>query len=172
MLPVIVSGFGERAVELAARIGDGYWGHAPDAEVIGQFEAAGGGGPRYAQLNVCWADDAAEARRTVHRVWPNGGIPGQLSQDLPTWRHFEEAAQIVTEDDAVGPTPCGPDVGPVLDSIDAYTSAGYDHVYFHQVGPDQEGFFRFWQDELSPAIDERFGRDGVDLREPERATRA
>ena len=27
--PVIVSGFGDDAVQLAARIGDGYWGHAP-----------------------------------------------------------------------------------------------------------------------------------------------
>jgi coenzyme F420-dependent glucose-6-phosphate dehydrogenase len=158
-LPVIVSGFGERAVDLAARIGDGYWGHAPDADVIGRFQGAGGTGPRYAQLNVCWAEDVDEARRTVHRVWPNGGIPGQLSQDLPTWTHFEEAAQLVTEDDAVGPTPCGPEVGPVLDSIDEYRTAGYDHIYLHQVGPDQDGFLRFWNDELGPAVSERFGDD-------------
>lgn len=151
-IPVIVSGFGERSMELAARIGDGYWGHAPDAEVVGQFEAAGGSGPRYAQINVCWAEDAAEARRTVHRVWPNGGVPGQLSQDLPTWKHFEEAAQIVSEDDAVGSTPCGPEVGPVLEAVEQFRSAGYDHLYFHQIGPDQDGFLRFWEEELRPAL--------------------
>jgi hypothetical protein len=29
---------------------------------------------------------------------------------------------------------------------------GYTHVYFHQIGPDQAGFFRFWRDELAPNL--------------------
>jgi coenzyme F420-dependent glucose-6-phosphate dehydrogenase len=157
-LPVIVSAFGDRAMELAGRIGDGYWGHTPDADVVAAFEKAGGSGPRYAQINVCWAEDPETARQTVHRVWPNGGVPGQLSQDLPTWKHFEEAAQIVREEDAVGSTPCGPEVGPVLDSAQQYVDAGYDHVYFHQVGPDQDGFFDFWESDLGPALTDRFDR--------------
>src|SRR4051794_11144555 len=72
--PIIVSGFGDAAIELAAEIGDGYWGHSPEPDAIAAFEAAGGTGPRYAQLNVCWADDEARARETVHQVWPNAGI--------------------------------------------------------------------------------------------------
>ena len=28
--PIIVSGFGAEAIELAGRIGDGYWGHSPE----------------------------------------------------------------------------------------------------------------------------------------------
>ena len=34
--------------------------------------------------------------------------------------------------------------------IQAFAEAGYDHVYVHQVGPDQEGFFRFYQQEVLP----------------------
>ena len=30
--------------------------------------------------------------------------------------------------------------------------AGVDHVYFHQIGDDQEGFCRFWEKELAPAL--------------------
>ena len=153
--PIIVSGFGPKAVELAARVGDGYWGHAPDREIINRFTAAGGGGPRYAQLNLCWAEDPHVARKTVHDVWPNGGITGQLAQDLPTWSHFEQAAAMVSEQEATKSVPCGPQVEPVLDSIRQYLEAGYDHLYFHQIGPDQEGFFRFWADELQPALAER-----------------
>jgi G6PDH family F420-dependent oxidoreductase len=150
--PVVVSGFGPQAVELAARIGDGYWGNAPEAELIDRYRDNGGTGPRYAQLNVCWADDAASARKTVHEIWPNGGIPGQLSQDLPTWTHFEEAASMVTEDDATEHVPCGPDVEPIVDSVRTYLDAGYDHLYFHQIGPDQDGFLRFWSSDLQPAL--------------------
>ena len=149
---IIVSGFGAKSIELAAQIGDGYWGNSPDG--VEQFESYGGSGSKYAQLSLCWAEDAAEARRTVHEIWPNTGISGQLSQDLPTWTHFEQAAQLVTEDDATSSLPCGPDVEPVLESVRQYLDAGYDHLYFHQIGRDQEGFFRFWSDTLQPALAE------------------
>jgi coenzyme F420-dependent glucose-6-phosphate dehydrogenase len=150
--PIIVSGFGPQSIELAAKIGDGYWGHSPDADVIEQFEAQGGTGPKYAQLSMCWAKDEAQARRTVHEIWPNAGVPGQLSQDLPTWTHFEQAAELVTEDVATASIPCGPDVEPVLESVRQFLDAGYDHLYFHQIGPDQDGFLRFWSDTLQPAL--------------------
>jgi len=152
-IPIVVSGFGTGAAELAGRIGDGYWGHSPDKEVLDAYEQSGGSGPRYAQLNVCWSTDAETARKTVYRVWPNGGVPGQLSQDLPTWTHFEQAAEMVTEEDATKSTPCGPDiVDEIVDSVREYERAGYDHLYFHQVGPDQDGFFDFWREELRPAL--------------------
>ena len=152
-IPIVVSGFGTDAAELAGRIGDGYWGHSPDKEVLDAYEHGGGSGPRYAQLNVCWSSDAETARKTVHRVWPNGGVPGQLSQDLPTWTHFEQAAEMVTEEDATKSTPCGPDiVDEIVGSVREYERAGYDHLYFHQVGPDQDGFFDFWREELRPAL--------------------
>jgi len=150
--PIIVSGFGDAAIELAAAIGDGYWGHSPESDAITAFEAAGGTGPRYAQLNVCWAEDPATARKTVHHVWPNAGIPGQLAQDLPTWTHFEQTAELVTEDDATSSVPCGPDVEPILESVREFRDAGYDHLYFHQIGPDQHGFLDFWTTTLQPAL--------------------
>ena len=149
---VIVSGFGPKAVELAARIGDGYWGHSPEREVLDRYCDNGGSGPRYSQLNLCWAEDAAVARKTVHEIWPNAGITGQLSQDLPTWTHFEEAAAMVSEEEATKSVPCGPDVEPIRDSVRTYLDAGYDHLYFHQIGPDQDGFFRFWSETLQPAL--------------------
>jgi G6PDH family F420-dependent oxidoreductase len=152
-IPIIVSGFGPDAAQLAGRVGDGFWGNAPDKELIRAFEDAGGGGPRYAQISLCWAEDEADARRTVHEIWPTSAVPGQLSQDLPTWTHFEQATEIVTEDDATKTTPCGPDIaGELAESVEKFTTAGYDHVYFHQIGPDQEGFLRFWESELSTSL--------------------
>jgi G6PDH family F420-dependent oxidoreductase len=151
-IPMVVSGFGSEAIELAARIGDGYWGHSPERDAIDRFESAGGSGPRYAQLNLCWAEDVERARKTVYETWPNTGVAGQLSQDLPTWTHFEEAVEPLTEEQVVASVPCGPDPEPVLDSVRQFVDAGYDHLYFHQIGPDQEGFFRFWREELADAL--------------------
>ena len=155
--PIVVSAFGPKAVEVAGRIGDGFWGHAPDADTIDAYEQAGGKGPRYAQLDVCWNESPDKARRIVHEVWPNGGVPGQLSQDLPTFTHFEEAAQIVSVDAATETVACGPDVEPILESVAEFVDAGYDHLYFHQIGPDQDGFFEFWSESLQPSRAEIHG---------------
>src|SRR5436305_3175090 len=135
-VPIIVSGFGPAAAELAGRIGDGYWGNSPERELLTTFERAGGTGPRYAQLNLCLNEREEDARRIAFETWPNAAVPGQLSQDLPTWTHFEQATGIVTEDDATKSVPCGPDVaGQLRESVQKYVEAGYDHLYFHQIGP-------------------------------------
>lgn len=153
-IPVIVSAFGQAAAEVAAQIGDGYWGHSPEAELVERYTSAGGTGPRIAQVTICWAETVDAGRETVHRIWPNAGLSGQLAQDLPTWTHFEQAVSPLTVMQTAGSTPCGPDVEPVVESVKAFLDAGYDHLYFHQVGPDQEGFFRFWRDQLGPAVRE------------------
>jgi hypothetical protein len=36
--------------------------------------------------------------------------------------------------------------------VQQYADAGYDHLYFHQIGPDQDGFFRYWERELRDAL--------------------
>jgi alkanesulfonate monooxygenase SsuD/methylene tetrahydromethanopterin reductase-like flavin-dependent oxidoreductase (luciferase family) len=43
----------------------------------------------------------------------------------------------------------------ILASVDAYRAAGYDHLYFHQIGPDQDAFFQAWESELQKALTER-----------------
>jgi G6PDH family F420-dependent oxidoreductase len=155
-VPVIVSAFGPKAAALAGRVGDGLWGTSPDAETVRAFADAGGAGPKYAQLNLCWDSDEERARKTAYRIWPNAGVPGQLSQDLPTWQHFEMVTEVVTEEEATKSTPCGPDiVDELVESVRSYEQAGFDHLYFHQIGPDQEGFFEFWRDELEPALRKR-----------------
>jgi G6PDH family F420-dependent oxidoreductase len=155
-IPVIVSGFGPESAALAGRIGDGYFGTSPKPELLEAFSASGGHGPRYAQLTICWADDADTARKLVREVWPNAGLSGQLSQDLPTWTHFEQATEPLTVEQVTEQTPCGPDIaGELCEVVAKYEDAGYDRIYFHQVGADQDGFFRFWEKELGPELARR-----------------
>jgi len=149
--PIMVAASGTRAAELAGRIGDGLINVAPDAEVRERFETSGGAGkPRYGQLTVCWARDEATAIKTALEIWPNGGLKGELSQELPTPAHFEQAAKLVTEKVIAEEVICGPDPERHIAAIQEYVDAGYDHVYIHQVGPDQEGFFKFYQREVLP----------------------
>jgi G6PDH family F420-dependent oxidoreductase len=152
-IPVYVSAFGPKATEVAGRIGDGYVGTAPDPGLVAGFrEHAGGDKPAIAGAKCCWHPDDAAARRLVHELWPNMGLPGELSQELPTPAHFEQGASIVTEDMVADDIPTGPDPEAYAASIRAYADAGYDEVHLHNIGPDQEGFLRFFADEVRPLL--------------------
>jgi G6PDH family F420-dependent oxidoreductase len=141
------------AAELAGRIGDALVGVAPDEEIVGNFERAGGGGkPRYGHVTVCWAESEDEAKTTAHKNWPNAAIEGPLSQELALPAHFEAAAEMVEPDDLAEQMPLGPDVDRYLEAVEEFENAGFDHVYVHQVGPDQDGFIQFAQRELMPKV--------------------
>ena len=153
--PIAVAAAGTKAAELAGRIGDGLVSTAPDAEVVEKFESGGvEGRPKYAQMTVCVADDEATAIKTAFEVWPNAGIQGELSQELPTPAHFEQAAKTVREEDIAEAVICGSDPERHLEQIQKYIDAGFDHIYVHQVGPDQEIFFRFYQQHILPEFDQ------------------
>jgi coenzyme F420-dependent glucose-6-phosphate dehydrogenase len=149
-IPIIVSATGPKAAKVAGRIGDGLWETSPDKEVNEIYEQSGGSGPRYGQVTVCWAEDRDRALETAHRIWPNGAIPGELGQELPTPAHFEQAAQLVTPEKVAEGVVLGPDPQAYLEKVEAWVQAGYDHIYFHQIGPDQEGFIRFAEREILP----------------------
>jgi G6PDH family F420-dependent oxidoreductase len=146
--PIVVAAAKPDAARLAATA-DGLVGTAPDPELLAAFESAGGEGkPRYGQLTVCWAEDEARARKTALEWWPNAALPGDLGQELALPRHFEQAAELVTEADVAEKVLCGPEPAAHLAAIDEFAEAGYDHVYVHQVGPDQEGFLDFYAREI------------------------
>jgi G6PDH family F420-dependent oxidoreductase len=151
-IPIHVAASGERMAELAGRIGDGFIGTGPDRPVIEAFREAGGSGPMFGQVTVCWAASEREARRTAHRYWPTAAIRGEATQELPNPAHFEQLAEMVTEDQVAEAIPCGPDPEVHLAKVREYIDAGYDHVYLHQVGPDQTGFLEFARRELLPVL--------------------
>ena len=153
-IEVMVAAGGPEAAELAGEIGDGLVTTAPDAELVKTFQEAGGRNKeRFAQVTVCWAENEDEAVETALRVWPNAGLRGTLGQELPLPSHFEQAAEMVTKEAISELIACGPDPDRHLEAIREYVEAGYDRIYVHQVGADQEGFLRFYERSVMPELD-------------------
>ena len=151
--PILVAASGPRAAELAGRHADGLITVVPDRELVEAFTAAGGAGkPKYGQVKVCWAADEAQARRTAYEVWPNGALPGALNAELREPSQFEQAVKLVTPDQVAEKTVCGPDPERHIGAIRRFLDAGFDHVSVHQIGPDQEGFFEFYQRDVLPRL--------------------
>ena len=149
--PIVVAAAKPRAAELAGRKADGFITTSPDTDLLDRFAKGGGEGkPRYGGMEVCWAPSEEEGRRIAHEWWPNSGIKGDISWELPLPAHFEQAAQLVTEEDVAESVVCGPDPDAHCAKIDEYIEAGFSHVYVHQIGPDQDGFFAFYEREILP----------------------
>jgi G6PDH family F420-dependent oxidoreductase len=151
---VYVSGFGPKSEAVAARIGDGYLTTKPDRDAIDRFHAGGGAGkPVQAQLKVCWDSDRDRAVATVHRLWPNELLPGQLAQELAYPMLFEQASELVTKEMVRdSPTPKGGDVDEHVQAIRRYLDAGADEVYVGQIGPEHDEFFAAYEHEVLPAV--------------------
>jgi G6PDH family F420-dependent oxidoreductase len=138
-VPIYVSGFGPKAIKLAGRIADGFVSTSPDADAVKLFRDSGGlSKPTQAGTKVCYGTDRKEAVKTAHRLWSNSGLPGELSQELPSPRHFEQASQIVTEEMTADAVVCGDDIDEHVELLREYVDAGFDEVYVGQMGPTSE----------------------------------
>jgi G6PDH family F420-dependent oxidoreductase len=151
-IPIVVSAFGPKAADLAARIGDGLWTTGGASDTIDDWKSAGGAGPIYSQIDVCWNSDRDAALDTVERVWRTAGVPGQLSQDLPTPAHFDMAASIVRRDDLAESVIVGDDGDRLVREAREAMDSGVDHLYFHQIGHDQEAFCDAWRSTLAERL--------------------
>ena len=152
-LPIYLAAAGEEAAELAGRAGDGIICTDPSKKTLAAFDKSGGRRkPRFGQLTVCWAGTEKAAVKTAHEIWPTGGLNGRFKMELPRPAHFEEAVRTVRPEDVANSIVCGPDPEAHLGAIAKYASAGFDHVYVHQVGPDQAGFMSFYETEILPHL--------------------
>lgn len=151
--PIMVAAGGSNSAELAGKYSDGLISTSPDAEVVQEFEQHGGQTlPKYGKLTVCWAETTEEAEQTAHHYWPTAGLTGALSRELPLPSNFESAVENVTREAVAKSIICGNDPQRYLDGIQQFVDAGYDHVYLHQVGPDQAGFFNFFRRQIMPEL--------------------
>jgi G6PDH family F420-dependent oxidoreductase len=151
--PIALAGSGPNAAKLAGEMADGFVGTTADADVIDVFDRSGGSGkPRYGELTVCWAEDQNQAEETAYKLWPISGLNGPLMSELALPAYFEQAATMIDKTAIAKSVICGPDPERHWQAIQKYERAGYDHVFVHQVGPDQEGFFRFYQGKILPRL--------------------
>jgi len=148
-LQLAIAAGAPNAAEMAAKHGDALVNSAPDPEVAEAFEANGGNGkPRYGMLHACWGEDEDAALETARRLWANIALKGELGRELPRPTDFEDAVQMISKEDMAEVVPCGPDPERHREHVTRYEDAGYDHVFVHQIGPEQDGFLRFYANEI------------------------
>jgi G6PDH family F420-dependent oxidoreductase len=150
---VFVSAFGPKSFDLALRVGDGFITTQPDAERVQEWrQKAGADKPAQAGYQVCVADTEDDGVKIAHRLWANAGLPGELSQVLPSPRHFEQASELVTEEMTREASVCGRDIGQHVEAFGAYAEAGFDDVYVANMGPNYRDFFALYAGDVLPKL--------------------
>ncbi len=149
---IYVSGFGPKATELAARIGDGFINTSPDDKLLRKFKEDSDGKPAQAGAKVAYAPTAEEGWGHAYRLWPNAGLPGEMAQILPTPEHFQQATQLVTEEMTKESVVAGNDPDQHLEQIQQYADAGFDELYVANMGPHYQEMIAFYEDLVLPQV--------------------
>jgi G6PDH family F420-dependent oxidoreductase len=148
-VPLHVAVSGQSSIDLALERADGMVAVDPDAELTKPFE----GRARIGQIAMSVHDDEQEALRLAHERFRFAAQGWKVMAELPNPINFEAATEPVRPEDMAEDVPCGADPGPFLEAIRQWTDAGFDQLALVQVGPDQEAFFRFWEEKLRPELD-------------------
>ncbi|MDZ5663348.1 TIGR03557 family F420-dependent LLM class oxidoreductase [Nocardioides sp. S-58] len=154
--PIYMSAFGPKALEVASRIADGFVTTQPDAEGVRTFrEAKGPDAPTQAGLKVAWASTRDDAIDAAYELWPNAGLPGELSQVLPSPQHFEQASELVTRDAIAANGAFGPDVAEHVEVFTPFVEAGFDEVYVANMGPHYAEMIAAYGSDVLPELRRR-----------------
>ncbi|MDN5697212.1 MAG: TIGR03557 family F420-dependent LLM class oxidoreductase, partial [Rubrobacter sp.] len=149
---VAVAAGGPVSARLAAEQGDAIFVTEPRSDLTEAYAKAGGDGPRYAEVPLAWAQNEAEAARSAHELFRFGLTGWKVQAELPNPVNFEAATSFITEEDMRQAFGCGPDASKHLAVAQNFVDAGYDHLALINAGPDPDGFFDFFENELAEPV--------------------
>jgi len=149
--PIVIAAGGEHAAALAGRSGAGLIATEPRADLVKAYRAAGGKGPCYAEVAMCFAGSEETARQTAHKYF-RWSLLGPAMADIPNVEVFGAATKALTPEAVAEQISCGPDPERHLAAIGDYAKAGFDHLILVQIGPEQDAFIDFFERELAPRL--------------------
>lgn len=150
--PIAVAAGGSLAARLASELGDGLFATDAEGEIVDAYRAAGGDGPRYAEVPMAWAadeDTAAQAALKTSR-WAVTGW--KVMSELPNPANFEAATTTVRKEDILAQFACGSDPARFVEVAQPFVDAGFDRLVMQNAGPDPDGFIDFYQRELDQRL--------------------
>lgn len=160
--PIYVATSGPVTARRAGRVADGLITVAGPrdrlAAVLGRFadgaREAGRGGenlPRILQLHLSWAETDEQAWEQALTLWPNGAMPFSKS-DIRSPFEFEQLARLVRREhfDDRFTVSADPDVHRA--AIQRYVDLGFDQIYLHNVGRNQDEWLRVFGRDVLPKV--------------------
>jgi G6PDH family F420-dependent oxidoreductase len=107
--------------------------------------------PRLLQVHLSWAETDEQAMANAIDQWPNGGMKFPKG-DIRSPHDFEQMAKLVRPEDFEGRMVVSADPEVHRAALQKYVDVGFDRVYLHNVGRNQEQFFEVFGREVLPKL--------------------
>jgi coenzyme F420-dependent glucose-6-phosphate dehydrogenase len=121
--------------------------------VVDAFRSNGGASkPMLLQAHLAYAPDEGEARDAAYAQWRQNTLPNQVMTELAHPSQISAAATHVTPDDLDAAVRISADLGRHVEWIERDLARGFDAIYLHEVGPEQERFVEAFGREVLPRL--------------------
>ena len=107
--------------------------------------------PRVLQLHVSWAETDEQALANAMTEWPNGGMKFGKA-DIRSPLDFEQMATLVRPEDFEGRMVISADPDVHRAHIQKFVDLGFDRIYLHNVGRNQESWIEVFGRDVLPKL--------------------
>lgn len=121
--------------------------------IVEAFRTGGGEGkPMYLQVHLAYAPSESEARDAAFVQWRQNTLDNRVMTELAHPAQIAAAAAHVTHDDLDAAVRISSDVGRHVEWLRRDLERGFEALYLHEVGPDQERFVETFGREVLPRV--------------------
>jgi coenzyme F420-dependent glucose-6-phosphate dehydrogenase len=103
------------------------------------------------QVHVSWAESQQAAEEQAITEWPNGGMPFP-KQDIKNPEDFANIAKLVRLENYANRMLISADLEEHVEMLQKYVEMGFDEIYLHNVGRNQEAFIRTFGEKVLPRL--------------------
>ncbi len=122
-------------------------------QVLGAYRGAGGRGAARLQIHLSWAPTQDEAAAIAHDQWRSNVFPPPICWDAEHIDHFDVLAEKVRPEDVAEVVNVSSDLGWHAARLQEYVEAGWDELYLHFVGQDQQRFVDAFGEHVLPQLE-------------------
>ena len=120
--------------------------------MIGAYRDAGGRGKIRLQVHLSWAPDPEEAMAIAREQWRSNVFPPPACWDIDTAEVFDVASEHVPDEVIRQTVLVSSDLGQHAEWLAELLDLGFDGLYLHHVGQQQEGFIEAFGTSVLPQL--------------------
>jgi probable non-F420 flavinoid oxidoreductase len=109
-------------------------------KMVDAYRDAGGRGKLHLQVHLSWAPNEDAALAIAHDQWRSNVFGPPLCWDLELPEHFDEAAKHVPPEKVAEVVNVSADLGRHTARLKEYAELGFEEIYLHHVGQEQDAF--------------------------------
>jgi probable non-F420 flavinoid oxidoreductase len=120
--------------------------------VVAAYRDAGGRGPLALQVHLSWDPDEDRALAIAHDQWRSNVVAPPVCWDVDSVEGFDEIGELVRPEDVRGAVLVSSDTKQHAAWLAERIDLGFDRVYLHHVGQEQDAFLDAFGADVLPEL--------------------